>query len=29
MLISEMCAPLFAKTTAAQGPVDGGNKRVI
>lgn len=25
----EMCGPLFAKTTAAQVPVDGGNDRVI
>jgi hypothetical protein len=24
-----MCGPLFAKTTAAQVPVDGGNERVI
>jgi len=24
-----MCGPLFAKTTAAQEPVDGGNERVI
>ena len=29
LLISEMCGPLFAKTTAAQVPVDGGNERVI
>jgi len=29
MLISEMCGSLFAKTTAAQEPVDGGNKRVV
>jgi rhamnose utilization protein RhaD (predicted bifunctional aldolase and dehydrogenase)/NAD(P)-dependent dehydrogenase (short-subunit alcohol dehydrogenase family) len=26
---AEMCGPLFAKTTAAQVPVDGGNDRVI
>jgi hypothetical protein len=24
-----MCGPLFAKTTGAQVPVDGGNDRVI
>ena len=28
-LATEMCGPLFAKTTAAQIPVDGGNDRVI
>ena len=28
-LAAEMCTPLFAKTTAAQIPVDGGNERVI
>ena len=28
-LAAEMCGPLFAKTTAAQVPVDGGNDRVI
>ena len=28
-LAAEMCSPLFAKTTAAQVPVDGGNERVI
>jgi rhamnose utilization protein RhaD (predicted bifunctional aldolase and dehydrogenase)/NAD(P)-dependent dehydrogenase (short-subunit alcohol dehydrogenase family) len=28
-LASEMCGPLFAKTTGAQVPVDGGNERVI
>ncbi|MCF6355901.1 MAG: bifunctional aldolase/short-chain dehydrogenase [Candidatus Polarisedimenticolaceae bacterium] len=28
-LAAEMCGPLFAKTTAAQIPVDGGNDRVI
>ena len=28
-LAAEMCGPLFAKTTAAQVPVDGGNERVI
>jgi NAD(P)-dependent dehydrogenase (short-subunit alcohol dehydrogenase family) len=28
-LAVEMCGPLFAKTTAAQVPVDGGNDRVI
>ncbi|MDH5544891.1 MAG: bifunctional aldolase/short-chain dehydrogenase [Gammaproteobacteria bacterium] len=28
-LVAEMCGPLFAKTTAAQLPVDGGNDRVI
>ncbi|MBT5946978.1 MAG: SDR family oxidoreductase, partial [Nitrospinaceae bacterium] len=28
-LAAEMCGPLFAKTTAAQVPIDGGNDRVI
>ncbi len=28
-LAAEMCGPLFAKTTAAQVPVDGGDVRVI
>lgn len=28
-LAAEMCGPLFAKTTAAQIPIDGGNERVI
>jgi NAD(P)-dependent dehydrogenase (short-subunit alcohol dehydrogenase family) len=28
-LAVEMCGPLFAKTTGAQVPVDGGNERVI
>jgi NAD(P)-dependent dehydrogenase (short-subunit alcohol dehydrogenase family) len=28
-LAAEMCGVLFAKTTAAQVPVDGGNDRVI
>ncbi len=28
-LAAEMCGPLFAKTTAAQVPVDGGNDRVV
>ena len=28
-LAAEMCGPLFAKTTGAQMPVDGGNDRVI
>jgi rhamnose utilization protein RhaD (predicted bifunctional aldolase and dehydrogenase)/NAD(P)-dependent dehydrogenase (short-subunit alcohol dehydrogenase family) len=28
-LAVEMCGPLFAKTTAAQVPIDGGNDRVI
>ncbi len=28
-LAAEMCGPLFAKTTAAQLPVDGGNERVV
>jgi rhamnose utilization protein RhaD (predicted bifunctional aldolase and dehydrogenase)/NAD(P)-dependent dehydrogenase (short-subunit alcohol dehydrogenase family) len=28
-LAAEMCGPLFAKTTGAQIPVDGGNDRVI
>jgi hypothetical protein len=28
-LAAGMCGPLFAKTTGAQVPVDGGNERVI
>jgi len=28
-LAAEMCGPLFAKTTAAQIPVDGGNERMV
>ncbi len=28
-LAAEMCGPLFAKTTGAQLPIDGGNERVI
>lgn len=28
-LASEMCGPLFSCTTAAQLPIDGGNKRVL
>uniref|UniRef100_UPI004055B84B SDR family oxidoreductase n=1 Tax=Candidatus Electronema sp. TaxID=2698783 RepID=UPI004055B84B len=28
-LAAEMCGPLFACTTAAQLPVDGGNDRVV
>ncbi len=28
-LAAELCGPLFAKTTAAQIPVDGGDERVI
>lgn len=28
-LATELCGPLFAKTTAAQLPIDGGNDRVI
>jgi NAD(P)-dependent dehydrogenase (short-subunit alcohol dehydrogenase family) len=28
-LIVEMCGPLFARTTGAQVPIDGGNDRVI
>jgi NAD(P)-dependent dehydrogenase (short-subunit alcohol dehydrogenase family) len=28
-LVAEMCGPLFAKTTAAQVPIDGGNERVV
>lgn len=28
-LTAEMCGPLFAKTTGAQVPVDGGNERVV
>ena len=28
-LAAEMCGSLFAKTTAAQIPIDGGNERVV
>ena len=28
-MAAEMCGPLFAKTTGAQVPIDGGNERVI
>ena len=28
-MVAEMCGPVFAKTTGAQVPVDGGNDRVI
>ncbi len=28
-LAAEMCGPLFAKTTASQVPIDGGNERVV
>ena len=28
-LVAEMCGPLFAKTTGAQIPIDGGSNRVI
>ena len=28
-MVAEMCGPLFAKTTGAQLPIDGGNDRVI
>jgi rhamnose utilization protein RhaD (predicted bifunctional aldolase and dehydrogenase)/NAD(P)-dependent dehydrogenase (short-subunit alcohol dehydrogenase family) len=28
-MAAAMCAPLFAKTTAAQVPIDGGNDRVV
>jgi rhamnose utilization protein RhaD (predicted bifunctional aldolase and dehydrogenase)/NAD(P)-dependent dehydrogenase (short-subunit alcohol dehydrogenase family) len=28
-LAAEMCGPIFAKTTGAQIPIDGGNERVI
>lgn len=28
-LVAELCGPTFAKTTGAQVPIDGGNKRVI
>jgi NAD(P)-dependent dehydrogenase (short-subunit alcohol dehydrogenase family) len=28
-LAAEMCGPIFAKTTGAQIPIDGGNDRVI
>jgi len=28
-LAAELCGPLFAKTTGAQVPIDGGNDRVI
>jgi rhamnose utilization protein RhaD (predicted bifunctional aldolase and dehydrogenase)/NAD(P)-dependent dehydrogenase (short-subunit alcohol dehydrogenase family) len=29
LMAAEMCGPLFARTTGAQVPVDGGNDRVI
>jgi NAD(P)-dependent dehydrogenase (short-subunit alcohol dehydrogenase family) len=28
-VIAELCGPVFARTTGAQIPVDGGNERVI
>jgi enoyl-[acyl-carrier-protein] reductase (NADH) len=28
-LAAELCGPVFAKTTGAQIPIDGGNARVI
>jgi rhamnose utilization protein RhaD (predicted bifunctional aldolase and dehydrogenase)/NAD(P)-dependent dehydrogenase (short-subunit alcohol dehydrogenase family) len=28
-LVAEMCGPVFARTTGAQIPIDGGNERVI
>ena len=28
-LVAELCGPVFAKTTGAQIPIDGGNDRVI
>jgi len=28
-LVTAMCGPLFAKTTGAQLPIDGGNERII
>jgi len=28
-LAAEMCGPLFAKTTGAQVPVDGGSDRIV
>lgn len=28
-MVAEMCGPVFAKTTGAQVPIDGGNDRVI
>jgi NAD(P)-dependent dehydrogenase (short-subunit alcohol dehydrogenase family) len=28
-LVATMCGPVFAKTTGAQVPIDGGNERVI
>jgi enoyl-[acyl-carrier-protein] reductase (NADH) len=28
-LAAELCGPLFAKTTGAQIPIDGGNDRVV
>jgi NAD(P)-dependent dehydrogenase (short-subunit alcohol dehydrogenase family) len=28
-MVAEMCGPLFASTTAAQVPIDGGNDRVV
>jgi enoyl-[acyl-carrier-protein] reductase (NADH) len=28
-VVVALCGPLFAKTTGAQIPIDGGNERVI
>ncbi|MGB0562960.1 MAG: bifunctional aldolase/short-chain dehydrogenase [Spirulinaceae cyanobacterium] len=28
-LVAQLCGPLFAQTTAAQVPIDGGNERVV
>jgi hypothetical protein len=28
-LVAELCGPVFARTTGAQIPIDGGNERVI
>jgi NAD(P)-dependent dehydrogenase (short-subunit alcohol dehydrogenase family) len=28
-VVAELCGPLFAKTTAAQIPIDGGDVRII
>jgi hypothetical protein len=28
-LTAEMCGPLFAKTTGAQVPVDGGTEKLV
>jgi len=28
-MAADMCGPLFAKTTAAQVPVDGGTEKLV